>query len=115
MTRDARMTAGRIGAACSDWSAYQRLDPLAGIVGALVIANWSYALVRDTGAILLDMSPSASIANKVRAAVETAGDQLIDLHIWRLGPGHFGAIVSVVSPAPQRGPASYMLFVRVNL
>ncbi len=83
------------------------MDPLAGILGALVIANWSYGLVRDTGAILLDMSPSASIENKVRAAVETAGDQLIDLHIWRLGPGHFGAIVSVISNMPQRGPAFY--------
>ena len=83
------------------------MDPLAGILGALVIANWSYGLVRDTGAILLDMSPSESMANKVRAAVDTAGDQLIDLHIWRLGPGHFGAIVSVVSGVPQRGPAFY--------
>jgi cation diffusion facilitator family transporter len=83
------------------------MDPLAGILGALVIANWSYGLVRDTGAILLDMSPSESMANKVRAAVDTAGDQLIDLHIWRLGPGHFGAIVSVVSRAPQRRPAFY--------
>jgi cation diffusion facilitator family transporter len=83
------------------------MDPLAGILGALVIANWSYGLARDTGVILLDMSPSASMANKVRAAVETAGDQLIDLHIWRLGPGHFGAILSVVSRAPQRGPAFY--------
>ena len=83
------------------------MDPLAGILGALVIANWSYGLVRDTGAILLDMSPSESMANKVRAAVDSAGDQLIDLHIWRLGPGHFGAIVSVVSRAPQRRPAFY--------
>ncbi len=83
------------------------MDPLAGILGALVIANWSYGLVRDTGAILLDMNPSESMANKVRAAVDTAGDQLIDLHIWRLGPGHFGAIVSVVSGVPQRGPAFY--------
>ena len=83
------------------------MDPLASILGALVIANWSYGLVRDTGAILLDMSPSESMANKVRAAVDTAGDQLIDLHIWRLGPGHFGAIVSVVSGLPQRGPAFY--------
>ena len=83
------------------------MDPLAGILGALVIANWSYGLVRDTGAILLDMNSSESVANKVRAAVDTAGDQLIDLHIWRLGPGHFGAIVSVVSEVPQRGPAFY--------
>jgi cation diffusion facilitator family transporter len=83
------------------------MDPLAGILGAFVIANWSYGLVRDTGAILLDMNPSKAMANKVRAAVETAGDQLIDLHVWRLGPGHFGAIVSLVSDVPQRGPAFY--------
>jgi cation diffusion facilitator family transporter len=83
------------------------MDPLAGILGAFVIANWSYGLVRDTGAILLDMNPSKAMANKVRAVVETAGDQLIDLHVWRLGPGHFGAIVSLVSDVPQRGPAFY--------
>lgn len=83
------------------------MDPLAGFLGALVIANWSYGLVRDTGAILLDMSPGGTMANRVRMLVEQTGDQLIDLHVWRLGPGHFGAIVSVVSHVPQRGPAFY--------
>jgi cation diffusion facilitator family transporter len=83
------------------------MDPLAGAVGALVIANWSYGLVRDTGAILLDMSPSDALADKVRATVAIAGDQLIDLHVWRLGPGHCGAIVSVVSDDTQRGPGFY--------
>ena len=83
------------------------MDPLAGILGALVIANWSYGLVRDTGAILLDMNPNDAMSNKVRAAVEGAGDQLLDLHVWRLGPGHFGVIVSVVSRVPGRGAAFY--------
>ncbi len=83
------------------------MDPLAGILGALVIANWSYGLVRDTGAILLDMNPSDAMADKVRATVGAAGDRLIDLHIWRLGPGHFGAIVSVVGDVMQRGPDFY--------
>lgn len=83
------------------------MDPLAGIVGALVIANWSYGLVRDTGAILMDISPGDKMANKVRATVETAGDKLVDLHVWRLGPGHFGAVVSVVTSESQRGPAFY--------
>jgi cation diffusion facilitator family transporter len=83
------------------------MDPLAGILGACVIANWSYGLVRDTGAILLDMDPSNAMASKVRATVETADDRLIDLHVWRLGPGHFGAIVSLISEVPQRGPAFY--------
>jgi Co/Zn/Cd efflux system component len=47
------------------------------------------------------------MAERVRAAVATAGDELVDLHVWRLGPGHFAAIVSVVSPAPRRDPAFY--------
>ncbi|MET3117265.1 cation diffusion facilitator family transporter [Undibacterium sp. GrIS 1.8] len=83
------------------------MDPLAGIIGALVIANWSYGLIRDTGAILMDVSPSDALANKVRIAVETAGDKLVDLHVWRLGPGHFGAVVSVVTKVAERNPAFY--------
>jgi cation diffusion facilitator family transporter len=73
------------------------MDPLAGIIGACVIASWSYGLIRDTGAILLDMNPDKGMANKLREAVETEGDTLADLHLWRLGPGHLGAIISVVT------------------
>jgi cation diffusion facilitator family transporter len=73
------------------------MDPLAGIVGACVIASWSYGLIRDTGAILLDMNPDRSMAGSVRQLIESDGDQLADLHLWRLGPGHLGAIVSVLT------------------
>ncbi|MBV9532665.1 MAG: CDF family Co(II)/Ni(II) efflux transporter DmeF [Bradyrhizobium sp.] len=73
------------------------MDPLAGFIGALVIANWSVGLVRDTGAILLDRLPDSGIAEKVRQAVEGEGDRITDLHLWRLGPGHLGAIVSVAT------------------
>ena len=73
------------------------MDPLAGIVGACVIASWSFGLIRDTGAILLDMNPDRRMASKLRQAVEGEGDQIADLHLWRLGPGHLGAIVSVVT------------------
>src|SRR5471030_1218664 len=83
------------------------MDPVAGIVGALVIANWSYGLLRDTGKILMDISPDDVMANKVRKVVELAGDKLVDLHVWRLGPGHFGAVVSVITNKPLRGPAYY--------
>jgi cation diffusion facilitator family transporter len=82
------------------------MDPLAGIVGATVIASWSYGLVRDTGAILLDMNPDRAMAERMRDAIEADGDRLTDLHLWRLGPGHLGAIVSV-STAKQRGPDYY--------
>ncbi|WP_441300051.1 CDF family Co(II)/Ni(II) efflux transporter DmeF [Bradyrhizobium sp.] len=73
------------------------MDPLAGLIGAAVIANWSVGLLRDTGAILLDRTPDSRIAEKVRQVVESEGDRVTDLHLWRLGPGHLGAIVSVAT------------------
>jgi cation diffusion facilitator family transporter len=82
------------------------VDPIAGLVGALVIASWSFGLIRDTGAILLDMVPDPEVADGVRHAIEQDGDRLADLHLWRLGPGHLGAILSVVT-ASKRGPAEY--------
>jgi cation diffusion facilitator family transporter len=73
------------------------MDPLAGFIGALVIANWSIGLLRDTGGILLDRMPDPHMAEKVRRVIESEGDQVTDLHLWRLGPGHLGAIVSVAT------------------
>ena len=77
------------------------MDPVAGLIGALVIASWSYGLIRDTGAVLLDMNPDRGMAERLRAAIERDGDRLSDLHLWRLGPGHLGAIVSVVTEKPH--------------
>jgi cation diffusion facilitator family transporter len=77
------------------------MDPIAGLVGAAVIASWSYGLIRDTGAILLDMNPDRGMAERVRATIERDGDRLEDLHLWRLGPGHLGAILSVVTTKPR--------------
>jgi cation diffusion facilitator family transporter len=73
------------------------MDPLAGLVGALVIGNWSVGLLRDTAGILLDRIPDVGIAERVRQTVESEGDRVTDLHLWRLGPGHLGAIVSVAT------------------
>ena len=82
------------------------MDPLAGIVGACVIASWSFGLVRDTGAILLDMNPDRPMADTLRQTIEGDGDKIADLHLWRLGPGHLGAIVSV-NTCKARGPDYY--------
>jgi len=73
------------------------MDPLAGFIGALVIANWSVGLLRDTGGILLDRTPDPRMAERVRLVIESEGDRVTDLHLWRLGPGHLGAIVSVAT------------------
>jgi cation diffusion facilitator family transporter len=73
------------------------MDPAAGLIGALVIANWSIGLLRDTGSILLDRTPDPRMAEKIRMLIEAEGDQVTDLHLWRLGPGHLGAIVSIAT------------------
>jgi cation diffusion facilitator family transporter len=73
------------------------MDPLAGLIGAIVIANWSVGLLRDTGGILLDRTPDPRMAERVRKVIESEGDHVTDLHLWRLGPGHLGAIVSVAT------------------
>jgi cation diffusion facilitator family transporter len=78
------------------------MDPLVGIVGACVIASWSFALIRDTSAILVDMNPDRRMTDNIRGAIEREGDQLADLHLWRLGPGHLGAILSVVTPTDRQ-------------
>jgi cation diffusion facilitator family transporter len=82
------------------------MDPVVGLIGALVTAAWAYTLIRDTGAILLDMNPDRDMAERMRAVIEVDGDRLTDLHVWRLGPGHLAAILSVAT-RQQRGADYY--------
>jgi cation diffusion facilitator family transporter len=95
-----------IGLSFGLWLGWAWMDPLVGLFGAIVTAAWSYGLIRDTGAILLDMNPDRGMADRMRAAIEADGDRLTDLHLWRLGPGHLGAIVSVTTRR-QRGADYY--------
>ena len=76
------------------------LDPAIGLVGALVIAHWSWRLIRDAGAVLLDAASDAELATAIRGRLEEGDDRIADLHVWRVGPGHHAAIVSLVSDAP---------------
>ena len=72
------------------------LDPLMGIVGAIVIARWSWTLVRDTSAVLLDAA-DPHLIEEVRECIEGPGDaRIADLHVWRVGPQAHAAIISVV-------------------
>jgi len=65
------------------------LDPLMGIVGALVIARWSWGLIRDAGAILLDVVPEGEdLPDEIREALEGGADRIADPHVWQVGPGH---------------------------
>jgi Co/Zn/Cd efflux system component len=69
------------------------------LVGAGVIGSWAYGLVRDSGMVLLDAEADPKLAKNIRAMIEgELGARVADLHLWRLGPGHRGLIVSLVSP-----------------
>ncbi len=82
------------------------LDPVVGIIGTGVIASWAYGLARDSGLVLLDVEADADMARSIRAMVEgELGARVADLHLWRLGPGHHGLIVSLVSPDPTTAEA----------
>jgi cation diffusion facilitator family transporter len=82
------------------------LDPVIGLVGALVIAQWSIGLMRTAGSVLLDMVPNEKLAASVRERLEIGGDRVADLHLWHLGPGHAGLIAAIVSDDPKP-PAAY--------
>lgn len=78
------------------------MDPVMGIVGAMVITRWAYGLLRDTGAILLDSGAHQEIVSNIYAAIESDADNRIsDLHVWLVGSGHLAAIVSIVTHYPQ--------------
>ena len=81
-------------------------DPAVGIVGSLVIAGWAYGLIRDSGAVLLDVSADKNIETVIRDRLETKGDRVTDLHLWQVGPGHRAAVISIVSDNPLP-PATY--------
>lgn len=82
-------------------------DPLMGVVGALVIARWSWGLIRDSGSVLLDASAEGEeVQLEIREAMAPTGSKVTDLHVWQVGPGHFAAIVSLTAPEPKE-PSDY--------
>jgi cation diffusion facilitator family transporter len=74
------------------------LDPVVGLIGSLVIANWAWGLLRQAGSVLLDMTPSDDLARSVIACIEDQGDEVCDLHIWRVGPGACAITVAIAAP-----------------
>jgi len=81
-------------------------DPVAGLIGAVVIASWSFSLIRSSGMTLLDMVPDPSLPSRIKERLEVSGDQVSDLHLWRVGPGHSAVVASVVTDEPQ-DPSHY--------
>lgn len=85
---------------------WQWIDPAVGVLGGLVIASWSFSLLRSSGMILLDALPDRSLVEGIKTRLEIDTDRVSDLHLWRLGPGHTALLVSIVAHDPQ-DPAIY--------
>jgi cation diffusion facilitator family transporter len=78
------------------------MDPAMGIVGSLVIARWSYGLLRETSAVLLDGAVPVETTEQLRSALECHTDDLVsDLHVWHVAPGRLAVLAVVVSDEPR--------------
>ena len=78
------------------------MDPIMGIVGAVIISRWSYGLLVDTSKVLLDRDVNQEAVEEIRSIIETDSDNRVsDLHVWRVGSHHLSAIVSIVTHFPK--------------
>jgi cation diffusion facilitator family transporter len=91
------------------------MDPVMGIVGAAVVARWSYGLLRDTSTVLLDAAVDPKLETQIRAAIENDSDaRVTDLHVWRIGGHRLAAVVSIVTSFPKTPDHYKSLLSRFN-
>ncbi len=105
---DALTSVLAIGAlAAALWLGWEWLDPLVGILGAVVIGVWAWGLLRQSAAVLLDREMDDPLVDRVRAALESDGDaRIADLHVWRVGRKGYAVVACLVADAPL-APAQY--------
>lgn len=85
------------------------MDPVMGVVGSIVIAKWALSLLKETSKVLVDVTPPR-LVDAVRERLEAQhGEHVSDLHLWRIGPGHYAAVVSVLSHADAPACEDYKL------
>lgn len=89
--------------ACGRYFGLTWLDPVCGLVGSVVIAQWSWSLIRSTQSILLDFEPpTCDLREEIQKAFDQFGEcRICDLHIWQVGVNRFAAIISIVTEKPQ--------------
>lgn len=88
------------------WLQWTFADPLAGLLAAVLVAQFAWRLMRRAGAALLDVNPSPELTAEVRRRLSDEGERVIDLHLWRLGPGHH-AVIAVIAAAHPKPVATY--------
>jgi cation diffusion facilitator family transporter len=84
------------------------LDPLMGIVGAVLVTVWAKGLIADTGKILLDREMDHPVVDEIREVVEAGADsgnaRITDLHVWRVGKQVYSCAMTVVTDDPSLTP-----------
>ncbi len=77
------------------------LDPLMGLVGAVLVAVWAWGLLRNTGSVLLDAEMDAPVVAEVKQVIAELGHaiDIADLHVWRVGSERYACVVSLVTTA----------------
>jgi cation diffusion facilitator family transporter len=92
-----------IALSCGKVFGWTWLDPVCGLVGGLVIAQWSWSLIASTQTILLDCEPeTCDLREEIRKAFAGYKEtQICDLHIWQVGVNKFSAIISIVTSQPE--------------
>ena len=81
---------------------WNSLDPMMGIVGAIIITRWSYGLLKQTSPILLDASIEQEYQLRIKNAIENDADNRVcDIHVWKVGANHYAAIISLVTHFPN--------------
>ncbi|MGB1054524.1 MAG: cation diffusion facilitator family transporter, partial [Limisphaerales bacterium] len=79
------------------------MDPIMGVVGAVLITKWSIGLLRQSGSVLLDQQGPSHLVKKItnRLTESPCGSQVVDLHVWSIGPNIFSTAIVVLSDQPQ--------------
>ena len=78
------------------------MDPLMGVVGAILVSRWSLSLLNSTSAVLLDKQEPKSLEIKIRQCIEVNDCKIIDLHLWSIGPNIYSAIISVLARSAKK-------------
>ena len=91
------------------------MDPVVGIIGAILVSSWSFGLLRTTSGILLDKQGPQRIRDRIRNSIEADEDSRVtDLHLWAIGPNIFSVVIAIVAHDPA-SPAQYKERIPKNL
>ena len=100
---------------CAKYLGFMWMDPVVGIIGAILVSSWSLGLLRTTSGILLDKQGPQSIRDRIRNSLEQDEDSKVtDLHLWSIGPNIYSVVIAIVAHDPAT-PGQYKERIPKNL